>query len=85
MGVKIIRDATCDRCGKKCSHITTRVLDTRDNAERKYVENNIYKYTEVILKGFDGRFSETPETSMVLCGKCLDSLEKWLKNQVKGE
>ena len=85
MGVKIIRDATCDCCGKECSYISTRVVKEQEGITQKVFETNIYNYTELILKGFDSRFAEIGESTIVLCGECVDSLVKWLNNKAKGE
>lgn len=85
MGVKIIRDATCDCCGKKCSYTSTRVVKEQEGITQKVFETNTYNYTELILKGFDSRFSEIGESTIVLCGECVGSLVKWLNNKAKGE
>lgn len=77
MSVKLIRDATCDRCGKKCSSIVEQTIKHCDDFKVKIVDFNAYHYTELILKHQDDRF-ETGETQFVLCGTCVDELGKWL-------
>lgn len=80
MGVKIIRDATCDRCGQKCSSIVEQTVKLGEDFKVKTVEFNKYHFTELLLKHQDDRFAER-ETKFVLCGNCTDELGKWLRER----
>lgn len=77
MSVKLIRDATCDRCGKKCSSMVEQTVKIGENFKEMTFEFNKYQYTELLLTHQDDRF-ETRETQFVLCGTCVDELGKWL-------
>ncbi len=70
---KIIRDATCDRCGKRCASIISRELSHGDGISRTVVESNQYHYSVLTLQGYDNRWDTKPIT-YVLCGDCVNSL-----------
>lgn len=85
MGVEMIRSAVCDRCGKECSHIEERILH-KDVCEQydiavKQLKTIAFHYTEMTLRGFDSRFGDNTETTIILCGECVSSLSDWLKKQ----
>ena len=77
MSVKFIIDATCDRCGKKCSSFIEKVVKMGEDFKVKTFDFNAYHYTELLLKHQDDRF-EMGEDKFVLCGTCIDELGKWL-------
>lgn len=83
MGVKIIRSAICDRCGKECSCIQEKIIKEKAlehyDIKTKVIAENVYHYTEVSLRGFDSHFGDSTETTFVLCGKCVSDLGDFLK------
>ena len=83
MSVELIRKAVCDRCGKECYHIVEQTLNEhiceQYKIKRKRIVNNLYHYTEITLRGFDSRYGESEETTLVLCGGCVADLGEWLK------
>lgn len=82
MGVKIVRQATCDRCGRQCSGVYEKVLSQDVCDEYKLTKNfteNFYHYTEMILNAYDNRFESGIKEPIILCGKCVDKLSEWLK------
>lgn len=85
MGVQLIRDATCDRCGKKCSHISEKIYKHIDdevaNRQLKHIESFHYHYNEIHIKFFDDRFPDTESASVVLCGDCMSLFSNWLRNK----
>ena len=92
MGVKLVRMVTCDRCGRNCSHYEKRIYDeVRDGPnviEKRILRQEVYHYSEVVVKSFDNRFNSDEngrETNFVLCGECIHSLGEWLKNKSKDE
>lgn len=86
MGIEYIQKATCDICGKECSHYREMVVKEEDCKEyslkQKLFVNNVYSYTKMILQGFDNRF-ECGKNEYILCGKCLEKLGEWLKENKK--
>ena len=82
MGVKIIRSAICDRCGKECSCIQEKTINEKVlehyDVKTKVITENIYHYTEVSLRDFDSRFGGI-KTTFILCGKCISKLEDFFK------
>lgn len=83
MGVKIIRSAICDRCGKKCSCVQEQTLNEKAmehyNLKTKVITENIYHYTEVCLRGFDSCLGDSTKTTFVLCGNCVSEFGDFLK------
>ena len=88
MGLQIIKDAICDRCGRKCSHISEKTYKQIDdevaNCKFKYIESFHYHYTEVELNFHDDRFPADASAKTILCGECTESLNNWLRNQEDG-
>ena len=88
MGIELIRKAVCDRCGKACSHIEEKILHEdiceQYNIKIKQLERIAFHYTEMTLRGFDSRFGDSSETTLVLCGNCVSELGEWLKNNKVG-
>lgn len=87
MGIEIIRKAICDRCGKDCSCVQEKTIHEKIcedyDLKVKRFSDNIFHYTEMSLRGFDNRFSDTTETKIILCGDCISSLSDWLKKESK--
>ena len=87
MAVHTIRSAICDRCGAECSCIHEKILNETAlehyDIKTKIITENIYHYTEISLRGFDSRFSDTTEAKIILCGDCISSLSDWLKKESK--
>lgn len=85
MGVEIIRKAVCDRCGKDCSCVREKIIheNNTEEFEEKIIRfsDNFFHYTEMALRGFDSRFGDSTETTIILCGECVSSLSDWLKKQ----
>ena len=85
MGVQLIRDAICDRCGKKCSHISEKVYKHIDdevaNHKFKHIESFHYHYNEIQIKFFDDRFPNTESATTVLCDDCMSAFSSWLRNK----
>lgn len=79
---KIIRDATCDRCGKRCASIITRVTSHGEGISSAVIESNQYHYSVLTLQGYDDRW-ETKPIPYVLCGNCVDSLGNWMEMENK--
>ena len=81
MGLKLIRQATCDRCGRECSGVVEQIL--REEEAQKYdvrikrLNNNVYHYTEMTLQGYDNRF-ECRTDKLIFCGKCNRELEEFI-------
>lgn len=82
-----IKKATCDRCGKECSHIVEKIFDEEAcklyNLKRKRIVENFYHYSEVSINQFDSRFEDSTPTNFTLCGECLSEFEEWLKIERK--
>ena len=87
MGIEIIRKAVCDRCGKECSCVQERTI--HENVSKEYnikvkqFSDNVFHYTEMALRGFDSRFGNSTETTIILCGECVSNLGEWLKPKDK--
>lgn len=83
MGLKLFRQAICDRCGKSCSFISESILREYKTKERdtkiKQINTNAYHYTEIIAVGYDHRF-ERKKHNFILCGSCINEFEEFLKN-----
>lgn len=83
MGVKIIRSAICDRCGKECYCVQEKIINEKAleqyDIKTKVITENIYHYTEISLRCFDSRFSDNEEMNFALCGKCVSELGDFLK------
>lgn len=79
MGVEILRNVICDRCGSECSNIYKReTFITLGLTELSYTDN-VYHYTEVQLKDYDSRYESRCEQSFILCGDCVDKFGEFLK------
>ena len=79
MGVEIVRNVVCDRCGKKCSTLyQKKTLTPLNLTELSYTEN-IYHYTEMHLIDYDSRFDCDYQKPFILCGDCVDKLGEFLK------
>ena len=85
MGLQIIKKATCDRCGRKCSHISEttykQISDEAVDRNFKHIESFHFHFTELELNFCDDRFSETASAKTILCGECTESLKNWLRNK----
>ena len=85
MGIETIRTAVCDRCEKECSSVQEKTISEKAlehyDIKTKIITENIYYYTEMSLRGFDSRFGDSTETTIILCGDCISSLSNWLKNE----
>lgn len=85
MGIEIIRKAICDRCGKDCYSIQEKTIHEKIcedyDVKVKKFSDNIFHYTEMSLRGFDSRFGNSTETTIILCGECVSSLGEWLKQK----
>lgn len=85
MGVKLIRDAVCDICGKPCSFIEETIYHEKVcekyRIKRKVSKSNPYHYVEITSKAFDTYFGEYAETKLVLCGDCDSDLNKYLSEK----
>ena len=79
MAEKLIRQVHCDRCGRPCSSYIETEEPIADGV-KKIFEYNLYHYTKAVLKGFDNRF-ECRTDEFIFCGKCVDSLGKWLEER----
>lgn len=83
MGLQIIKDATCDRCGRKCSHISERIYKQLTNevadCNLKHIESFHFHFTELELKFADDRFPRESPVKIILCGECTDSFSQWLR------
>ncbi len=83
MGVEIVRNVVCDRCGSKCSRIIKRKISIDKNQDVELTEmsftDNVYHYTEMHLKGFDSRFKCAYQKPFILCGNCVYKLGEFLK------
>ena len=85
MGVQLIRDATCDRCGKKCSHISEKIYKHIDNevadCNLRRIESFHYHYTQLEMNFCNDRFPEKSSAEIILCGECTESFSDWLRNK----
>lgn len=79
MAEKLIRQVHCDRCGCSCSSYIEIEEPIADGVKKKF-EYNVYHYTKAVLKGIDSRL-EYGTDEFIFCGKCVDSLGKWLKER----
>ena len=85
MGLQIIKDATCDRCGRKCSHISERIYkqigDEAADCNLKHIESFHFHFTELELNFCDDRFPGNTSAKIILCEECTGSLKNWLRNK----
>ena len=85
MGLQIIKNATCDRCGRKCSHISERTYKQISNeaadCNLKHIESFHFHFTELELNFYDDRFPEESSAKTILCGECTESFSSWLRNK----
>lgn len=85
MGVKLIRDAVCDICGKQCSFIEEKTyhekMCEKYQIKLKVSKGNPYHYVEITSKCFDSLFGDIVETKLVLCGDCDSDLFKYLSKK----
>lgn len=85
MGLKIIKDATCDRCGRKCSHISERTYKQISNeaadCNLKHIESFHFHFTELELSFCDDRFPRESSAKIILCGECTELFSVWLKDK----
>ena len=69
--------ATCDKCGRECSHITEKTFEI-PNGKKTQVANNFFSYWEIILESHDSRFGNGERYKFVLCGDCSQRLVEWI-------
>ena len=85
MGLKIIKDATCDKCGRKCSHISERTYKQINNeaadCNLKHIESFHFHFTELELNFCDDRFPKESSAKIILCEECTESFSDWLMNK----
>ena len=85
MGLQIIKKATCDRCGRKCSHISEKtykqISDEAADCNLKHIESFHYHYTQLEMNYCDDRFPEEASAEIILCGECTELFNVWLRNK----